>query len=36
LEAVRQELLMVLRDHPQGARIDEDITEALSFIQAPG
>ncbi len=28
------ELLMVLRDHPQGARIDEDITEALSFIQA--
>ncbi|MFD6318054.1 sensor histidine kinase [Methylorubrum thiocyanatum] len=34
LEAVRQELNTLLRDHPQGARIDEDITEALSFIQA--
>ncbi|CAO4155406.1 histidine kinase [Methylorubrum thiocyanatum] len=34
LEAVRQELKTLLRDHPQGARIDEDITEALSFIQA--
>lgn len=34
LEAVRQELTTLLRDHPQGARIDEDITEALSFIQA--
>ncbi|ABY33243.1 MHYT domain-containing protein [Methylorubrum extorquens] len=34
LEAVRQELRTVLRDHPQGARIDDDMTEALSFIQA--
>ncbi|GJE81058.1 sensor histidine kinase [Methylorubrum thiocyanatum] len=34
LEAVRQELNTLLRDHPQGARIDDDITEALSFIQA--
>ncbi|ACB83508.1 multi-sensor signal transduction histidine kinase [Methylorubrum populi BJ001] len=34
LEAVRQELTTLLRDHPQGARIDDDITEALSFIQA--
>ncbi|WP_375274954.1 sensor histidine kinase [Methylorubrum thiocyanatum] len=34
LEAVRQELKTLLRDHPQGARIDDDITEALSFIQA--
>lgn len=34
LEAVRQELKTLLRGHPQGARIDDDITEALSFIQA--
>ncbi|MFF8799829.1 MULTISPECIES: MHYT domain-containing protein [unclassified Methylobacterium] len=34
LEAVREELRTVLRDHPQGARIDGDMAEALGFIQA--
>lgn len=34
LEAVREELRVLLRDHPQGARIDDDIAEALGFIQA--
>lgn len=34
LEAVREELRPILRDHPQGARIDGDMEEALGFIQA--
>ncbi|MGA4555048.1 MHYT domain-containing protein [Methylorubrum aminovorans] len=34
LEAVREELRTLLRDHPQGKRIDDDIGESLSFIQA--
>ncbi|MEE7458038.1 histidine kinase [Methylorubrum populi] len=34
LEAVREELRTVLRDHSQGARIDGDMAEALGFIQA--
>lgn len=34
LEAVRQELRELLSDHPQGARIDDEISEALGFIQA--
>ncbi|WP_096487635.1 MHYT domain-containing protein [Methylorubrum populi] len=34
LEAVREELHALLRDHPQGARINDDIAESLGFIQA--
>ena len=34
LEAVREELQTLLRDHPQGARINDDIAESLGFIQA--
>lgn len=34
LEAVREDLRPILHDHPQGARIDGDMEEALGFIQA--
>ncbi|MFC6389736.1 MHYT domain-containing protein [Methylorubrum zatmanii] len=34
LEATREEVRALLRDHPQAQRIDEEMGEALGFIQA--